>query len=210
MAIGLIAKKVGMTQWIMPDGQFVPVSCLEAGPCVVLAIKEKTVVLGFENLKENKVKKPQLDFFKKINVTPKYRIREILKTAQEYQVGQEIKADIFQEGDFVDVSGVSIGKGFQGGMKRWNWRGGPRSHGSTSHRRIGSVGSNTFPGRVFRGHHMPGHLGNRTVNVQNLKVIKVDAGNNLILVKGAVPGPKNNIIIIRKAKKKKHTTAAAK
>ena len=121
---------------------------------------------------------------------------------KEYTVGEELKVDIFKEGTFVDVTGVSKGKGFQGGMKRWHWAGGPGTHGHTSHRRVGSIGSTTSPGRVFRGHHMPGHMGNEQVTVQNCKVIKTDMESNILLVKGAIPGHKNTYVIVRSAKKK--------
>lgn len=130
-------------------------------------------------------------------------IKELAKDpAVEYKVGQEIKADLFKPGDFVDVTGTSIGKGFQGGMKRWHWHGGPMTHGSTSHRRVGSIGSTTTPGRVWKGHHMPGHMGACTVTQLNMKVVKVDPENNLLLVKGHVPGHKNAYVVIKKAKKK--------
>lgn len=203
MAIGLLGKKLGMTQIIKPDGGFVPVTCLETGPCVVLGIKDKSIIVGFEDVKEKKVKKPQLGFFKKINVSPKNVIKEIPKDSEEYKVGQEIKVDVFQEGDFVDIKGVSIGKGFQGGVKRFHWKGGPRSHGSMSHRRVGSLGASAYPSRVMKGHPLPGHMGARLVTVQNLKVVQVDKENNLLLVKGAVPGSENNILMIRMSKKKK-------
>ena len=203
MAIGLLGKKLGMTQWISQDGAFIPVSCLETGPCFVLEIKDKSVTLGYKDIKEDRVKKPQLGFFKKINVLPKKIIKEFPKDEQEYKIGQELKVDVFQEGDFVDVKGVTIGKGFQGGMKLWNWRGGPRSHGSMSHRRVGSIGSSADPSRVFKGRHLPAHMGDKVMTVQNLRVVKVDKSNNLLLLKGAVPGSKNSILIIRKAKKKK-------
>ncbi|MCM8780051.1 MAG: 50S ribosomal protein L3, partial [Candidatus Omnitrophica bacterium] len=114
-----------------------------------------------------------------------------------------LKVDNFKTGDFVDISAVSIGKGFQGGMKRWHWRGGKQTHGAMSHRRIGSLGSSTSPGRVWKGHHLPGHMGNRLVTIQNLKVVKVDVENNYLLVNGAVPGKNNNYLIVRKAIKKK-------
>ena len=154
--------------------------------------------------KAKSLKKPRQEFFKKLSIAPLKLIREVLKEPnREYKVGEELKVDLFKAGDFVDVIGTSKGKGFQGGMKRWNWHGGPASRGSTSHRRIGSLGSSTSPGRVFKGHHLPGHMGNVRMTLQNLRVVKVDPQNNLLLVKGAVPGYKNNYLIIRKAKKKK-------
>jgi len=202
--IGLIGKKIGMTQVFTTDGSQVGVTAIEAGPCPVLMVMDKNVQLGFELGKEKNIKKPQLGFFKKLNIAPRKVIKDLSKEANvEYKIGDELKVDLFAEGDFVDVSGISIGKGFQGGMKRWHWQGGPRTHGSTSHRRVGSIGSSTTPGRVFRGHHMPGHMGAEKVTVQNLKVIKVDLENNILLVEGAVPGHKNGYIVITKAKKKR-------
>lgn len=209
--IGLIGKKIGMTQVFASDSSQVGVTALEAGPCAILAIKDKNIQLGFELAKEKNLKKPQLGLFKKLKITPRKVIRDLTKEANvEYKVGDELKVDLFAEGDFVDVCGISIGKGFQGGMKRWHWQGGPRTHGSTSHRRVGSIGSSTTPGRVFRGHHMPGHMGAEQVTVQNLKVIKIDLENNIILVEGAVPGHKNGYIVITKAMKKKAKKIVAK
>lgn len=200
----ILGKKIGMTQVFTDDGKRVSITAIEAGPCTVLAVKEKLVQLGFEKARENRLKKPQLGFFKKLNLPAQKLIREFKKDSkEEFTIGQELKADLFKQGDFVDVTGISIGKGFQGGMKRWHWKGGPETHGSTSHRRVGSIGSTTTPGRVWKGHHMPGHMGAIQVTVQNLKVIKVDAENNILLVKGAVPGHKNNYVVIKKAVKKK-------
>ncbi len=205
---GILGKKIGMTQVYTDDGTLVDVTAIEAGPCPVLAIKEKAVQLGFEKADEKRLKKPVAGYFKKLNLSPMKIIREVLKDAQgEYKVGQEIKVDLFKTGDFVDITGTSIGKGFQGGMKRWHWHGGPQTHGSTSHRRVGSIGSTTTPGRVWKGHHMPGHMGAATVTTQNLKVVKVDVENNLLLVEGSVPGHKNNYLIIKRAKKKKAKAA---
>jgi len=202
--IGILGKKIGMTQIFTDDGSRVGVTAIEAGPCQILAVKEKNIQLGFDAGKEKSFKKPVLKYFKKLNIAPRKVIRELSKEpGVEYKIGQELKADIFKDGDFVDITGTSIGKGFQGGMKRWNWQGGPQTHGSTSHRRVGSIGSTTTPGRVWKGHHMPGHMGARQFTVQNLKVIKVDAENNVLLVKGAVPGHKNGYLLIRKAKKRK-------
>lgn len=201
---GILGKKLGMTQIFTDDGSLVGVTAIEAGPCPVLAVKEKSLQLGFDTVKETSFNKPAIGFFKKINVTPRKFIREVLKAPNtEYKVGQELTVELFKAGDFVDVIGVSLGKGFQGGMKRWHWRGGPQTHGSTSHRRVGSIGSTTTPGRVWKGHHLPGHMGAIRTTLQNLKVIKIDLEKNLLLVKGAVPGHKNSYLIIRKAKKKK-------
>lgn len=201
---GILGKKIGMTQVFTQEGLRIPVTVIEAGPCPVLALRQKTIQLGFDAAeKESRVKKPLLGYYKKLNVPARKLIREVSREAgKEYKTGEEIKADLFKAGDFVDVTGISIGKGFQGGMKRWHWKGGPASHGSTSHRRVGSVGSTTTPGRVWKGHHMPGHMGNQRVTTQNLKVVKVDSQNNILLVKGAVPGHKNSYLVISKAKKK--------
>ncbi|MDD5561360.1 MAG: 50S ribosomal protein L3 [Candidatus Omnitrophica bacterium] len=209
--IGLIGKKIGMTQVFTADNSLVGVTAIEAGPCPVLMVKDKNIQLGFGLASEKNLKKPQAGFFKKLNIPPRKVIKDISKEANvEYKIGDELKVDLFAEGDFVDVSGISLGKGFQGGMKRWHWKGGPRTHGSTSHRRVGSIGSTTTPGRVWKGHHMPGHMGAEKVTVQNLKVIKVDLANNVLLVEGGVPGHKNGYLVITKAKKKAFKKAVAK
>ncbi len=201
---GIVGKKLGMTQVFTQDGQLVGVTAIEAGPCPVLAVKDKSIQIGFDPAPEKRVSKPILGIFKKINIAPCKVIKEVMKEpAKEYKVGDQIKVDLFKPGDFVDITGISIGKGFQGGMKRWNWSGGPQTHGSTSHRRVGSMGSSTSPGRVWKGHHLPGHMGSARTTLQNLRVVKIDAENNLILIKGPVPGCKNSYLIINKAKKKK-------
>jgi large subunit ribosomal protein L3 len=203
MRTAILGKKVGMTQVFSEDGSMVGVTAIEAGPCPILAVKEKSIQLGFGLAREKSLKKPVLGYFKKLKIPAQKLVREVLRESnKEYKVGDEIKVDLFKSGDFVDVTGTSIGKGFQGGMKRWNWHGGPKTHGSMSHRRIGSIGSTTTPGRVWKGHHLPGHMGFQRTTIQNLKVVRVDAENNLLLVKGAVPGPKNGYVVISKAKKK--------
>jgi large subunit ribosomal protein L3 len=200
---GLLGKKIGMTQVFSEDGKFVGVTAIEAGPCAVMAVRGKNIQLGFDAAVEKRLKRPQAGNFKKLNISVRKFVKEISKDpAREYKIGEELKVDLFKAGDFVDVTGVSLGKGFQGGMKRWHWHGGPMTHGSTSHRRVGSMGSTTTPGRVWKGHHLPGHMGAEKVTTQNLQVVKIDLENNLILVKGSVPGYKNNYLIIRKAKKK--------
>ncbi|MCU0652466.1 MAG: 50S ribosomal protein L3 [Candidatus Omnitrophica bacterium] len=200
---GLLGKKIGMTQVFSEDGKFVGVTAIEAGPCAVMAVRGKNIQLGFDAAVEKRLKRPQAGNFKKLNISVRKFVKEISKDpAREYKIGEELKVDLFKTGDFVDVTGVSLGKGFQGGMKRWHWHGGPMTHGSTSHRRVGSMGSTTTPGRVWKGHHLPGHMGAEKVTTQNLQVVKIDLENNLILVKGSVPGYKNNYLIIRKAKKK--------
>jgi large subunit ribosomal protein L3 len=205
MIRGLLAKKLGMSQIFDKDGNLIPVTVLLAGPCAVLGIIEKPtkVKLGFEPIKESKLRKPEIGFFKKIGIAPLRFIREVESTDnKEVKIGQEIKVDMFKPGDFVDVTGISRGMGFQGGMKRWNWSGGPATHGSLHHRRVGSIGSNTFPGRTFRGRHMPGHMGDERVTVQGLRVIQIDVEKNLLLLKGAVPGCKNSYITVNRSKKR--------
>ncbi len=193
-----------MTQVFGEDGSLIGVTAIEAGPCAVMAVKDKNIQLGFDAVAEKRLKKPRAGYFKKLNIPPRKFVKEIAKDpAKEYKIGEELKVDVFKAGDFVDITGTSLGKGFQGGMKRWHWQGGPMTHGSTSHRRVGSMGSTTTPGRVWKGHHLPGHMGAAQVTTQNLRVVKVDTENNLLLVKGSVPGYKNNYLIIRKAKKKK-------
>lgn len=202
--IGILGKKLGMTQIFTEKAERISVTAIEAGPCPVLALKEKNIQLGFDLAGENSLKKPLLGYFKKLNIAPRKVIKEFLKEPdKEFKVGEEIKVDIFKTGDFVDITGTSLGKGFQGGVKRWHWRGGYGSRGSTSHRRVGSMGSTTTPGRVFKGHHEAGHMGHLNVTLQNLKVVKVDTQNNLLFVEGNVPGHKNGYLIIRKAVKKR-------
>lgn len=204
MARGLLGKKIGMTQVFTDEGAQVGVTAIEAGPCPILSVKDKSLQLGFDVVSEKRLKKPVAGYFKKVNVTPRKMIKEVTKEAgREYKVGDEIKVDLFKPGDFVDVTGISLGKGFQGGMKRWNWQGGPATHGSTSHRRVGSLGSSTTPGRVFKGHHLPGHMGAKQFTIQNLEVIKVDLDHNILLIKGAVPGFDNSYLVVNRAKKRK-------
>ncbi|MBL7129918.1 MAG: 50S ribosomal protein L3 [Candidatus Omnitrophica bacterium] len=202
----MLGRKIGMTQIFDESGASIPVTAISVGPCVILGFTEKNIRLGYEDIEEKKVKKPQLGMFKKLNISPKRIIREVEDNFkdQEIKIGSQIAVDIFKNGDFVDVVGTSIGKGFQGGMKRWNWSGGSGGHGSMTHRRPGSIGSSADPSRVFKGHHMPGHMGNKRSTVQNLKVMRVDIQNNILLVEGQTPGPKNNLLIIRKAKKKQN------
>ncbi len=205
MIRGLMGKKVGMAQIFDSEGNIIPVTVVEAGPCTIVGLKDKPtkVVLGYLPTKESRLQKPVLGFFKKNSLNPLKHIKEFKSSDnKDYKVGQELKADFFQAGDFVDVTGTSIGKGFQGGMVRWNWNGGPGAHGSMHHRRVGSIGSSSDPSRVYKGQHMPGHMGMDTVTVQSLRVMRVDADNNLILVKGCVPGHKNGIVYINKSQKK--------
>ncbi len=206
--MALLGKKIGMTQFIRPTGELVPATALEAGPCLVTEVKNqekhgyKAIQLGYGEVKPKNVSKAYRTSFEKKKLPLKKWLREVRVLEQETaEVGQELNVDIFKPGDAVDVQGTSIGKGFAGGMKRWHWRGGPTSHGSMFHRRIGSAGASSFPSRTWPGQTMPGHLGNATITVQNLEVLKVDAANNLLLVKGSVPGGDNGLLLIRKALK---------
>ena len=207
--LAILGKKIGMTQYINKEGALIPATALEAGPCVVTDIKTtekhgyKAAQIGFGDVKAKHLSKALQTNFEKKKLPLKKFLKEVRLTPEEnYELGQEIKADVFKTGDIVDVQGTSIGKGFAGGMKRWHWRGGPGSHGSMFHRRIGSVGASSFPSRTWPGHHMPGHLGNVTKTVQNLEVLKVDLTHNLILVKGSVPGGDNGLLFIRRSLKK--------
>ena len=205
MITGLLGKKIGMTQIFDGEGNVVPVTVVEAGPCTILELRESPlkVKLGFESVEEKSLNKPEGGFFKKIGVNPHRVIREFNSSDnKEYKVGQQLKADFFRPGDFVDVTGRSLGKGFQGGMKRWNWSGGKASHGSMHHRRIGSNCSSAQPSRTFVGKHMPGHMGARIVTIPGLRVMDVDVDHNLILIKGAVPGHKSSIISIYRSHKR--------
>lgn len=201
--IKILGKKIGMTQVFDSEGKVIAVTAIEAGPCLIMAVGEKNVKVGYGDIKSNKVKKPQAGEFKKLNLDAKRYIRELrIADKANFKPGEEIKVDIFKEGDFVDCTGISIGKGFAGGMKRWGWYGTPMTHGTTSKRRVGSIGASSDPSRVFKGKTMPGHMGARKITVQNLKVIKVDLANNILVVKGAVPGHKNCLLEIRKSIKK--------
>ena len=208
MKKAILATKVGMTQIFNDEGVLTPVTVLQAGPCVVTQVKTvendgyKAVQVGFVDKREKLVNKPQKGHFDKAGVSYKRYVREFrLENAEEYSVKDEIKADIFAAGDKIDATAISKGKGFQGAIKRLGQSRGPMAHGSKFHRHQGSNGSATTPGRVFKGKGMPGHMGHVKVTVQNLAVVKVDAENNLILVKGAVPGPKKCLVTIKETVK---------
>lgn len=206
MKKAILATKVGMTQVFNENGELVPVTVLQAGPCVVTQVKTEeidgyeSVVVGFGEKREKLVKKPQQGHFKKAEVSFKRFLREFrFENSSEYKVGDEIKADIFSNGDKIDVTAKSKGKGFQGAIKRHGQHRGPMTHGSKFHRHAGSNGSATTPGRVFKGKKMPGQMGNVRVTVQNLEIVRVDVENNLILVKGAIPGPKKSLVMVRES-----------
>ena len=224
MKKAILATKVGMTQIFTEDGALVPVTVLQAGPCVVTQVKTaendgySAVQVGFVDKKERIVNKDKngkkeivhrhgvnkalKGHFDKAGVSCKRYVREFrLDNAEEYTLGSEIKADVFAVGDKIDASAISKGKGFQGAIKRHGQHRGPMAHGSKFHRHQGSNGSATTPGRVFKGKGMPGQMGNKKITTQNLEIVKVDVENNLILVKGAVPGPKKSLVTLKETVK---------
>ena len=209
MKKAILATKVGMTQIFNENGVLIPVTVLQATPNVVTQVKTvendgyAAVQVGYGDIREVLVNKPRKGHFAKAGVANKRFLREFkFENAGEYTVGQEIKADIFAEGDKIDATGISKGKGFQGAIKRHGLSRGPMKHGSKYHRHAGSNGPATTPGRVFKGKHMPGQMGAVKVTVQNLEVVKVDVENNLLLVKGAVPGPKKALLVLKETVKK--------
>src|SRR3989338_457406 len=208
--IGLLGKKIGMTQIFDRYGNRVPVTVLEIGPCTVVQIKKKetdgyqAVQLGFGAKRESRINKPELGHFKKLNVTPKSFVREIRTESLEgLEPGKELHVNNFAVGDYIDVIGTSKGRGFQGVVKRHRFKGGERAHGSMFGRVAGSIGASSFPSRVVKGMRMPGQMGNERSTVQNLRVEKIDVENHLIAVRGAVPGHENGYLIIREAVKKR-------
>ncbi len=213
MAIGLLGKKLGTTHVYDDYGRRLAVTAVQAGPCTVVGLRDaqrnkyEAIQVGFEPVKESKITKAQQGQFKQAGVSPFRYVREFRNAGQpadgeQWKVGQQLTVELFKEFELIDVTGISIGKGFQGGMKRWHWRGGSATHGSTSHRRPGSIGSTTTPGRVWRGHHLPGHMGADQVTVQNVRIIKILAEHHLLLIEGAVPGPEGELVIIRRSKKR--------
>ena len=207
---GLIGKKIGMTQIFDEHGRVIPVTVIEAGPCVIAQIKTvesdgyDAIQLGFGDVKEKKLTKPVKGHFTKVNVTPKKHLREFrLDSVEGLTVGQELKADVFAAGDKLDIQGTSKGKGFQGVIKRHGQSRGPMGHGSMYHRRPGSMGPTSTPGRVFKGKKLPGHMGAQTISIQNLEVVRVDLDKNVILVKGSVPGAKGAILKLKSSVKQK-------
>ncbi|HEY8500773.1 MAG TPA: 50S ribosomal protein L3 [Clostridia bacterium] len=205
----MLGKKIGMTQIFTDDGDLIPVTVIQAGPMSVIQKKTEEsdgycgLKVGFEDIKESKANKPMKGQFEKAGITPKRFIREFrLDNIDAYEVGQEIKVeDMFREGDKIDVSGISKGKGYQGTVKRFGTARGRESHGSQYHRGVGSMGANSDPSRVFKGKKLPGHMGVNKVTVQNLTVVRVDADKGLMLVKGAVPGPRGSLVAIKNSVK---------
>lgn len=206
----ILGKKLGMTQIFTPDGLVVPVTVVEAGPCAV--VRKKTIdkdgyealVVAFNQTKENRLNKPQLGVLKKANIGPHKILREFkFEDASGFEIGSEIKADIFTEGDIVDVSGTTRGRGFTGTIQRWNAHRLKMTHGvGPVHREVGSMGANSTPSRVFKNKKMPGQYGAEKVTIQNLEVVKVDSERNILLIKGCLPGPKGSIVTIKEAVKR--------
>jgi large subunit ribosomal protein L3 len=211
MIKGILGKKLGMTQVFAADGRRVPVTVIEAGPCVVL--QKKTVEsdgysalqFGYGEKKAHRVNKPEMGHFKKVGKGAFAHVREIRSDdVDQYQIGDEVTCGtLFNAGDIIDVTGTGKGKGFQGVIKRWHFAGGRATHGSMFHRAPGSIGASAWPSRVFKGKKMAGQMGNAQVTTQNLEVVEVRAEENLLLIKGAIPGPKNGLVVIRKGIKAK-------
>ncbi|MCX5678325.1 MAG: 50S ribosomal protein L3 [Candidatus Omnitrophica bacterium] len=207
--LGILGKKIGMTNIFNEAGKNVPITVIEAGPCYVLQVKTKAndgydaIQIGFSEKREKVTTKPDLGRFKKAQVPPLRFVRELrVKDPSIYKLGQKIGTEVFAKGDYLDIVGTSIGKGFQGGVKRWGWRGGDTGHGSMFGRVVGSIQSGARLGRVTKGHHLPGHMGTDRISIQNLEVIDVDNDKNLIIVRGSVPGHKNNYLILKEARKR--------
>ena len=208
MKKAILTTKVGMTQIFNEDGVLTPVTVLQAGPCVVTQVKTvendgySAIQVGFGDIREKLVNKPKKGHFAKAGVSAKRFVKEFrFEDAESYTLGQEIKADIFEAGDKVDATAISKGKGFQGAIKRHGQHRGPMTHGSKFHRHAGSNGAASDPSKVFKGKKMPGHMGAKKITIQNLEVVRVDAENNLLLVKGSVPGPKKCLVTIKEAVK---------
>ena len=208
MSKTLIGRKVGMTQIFDEAGKVIPVTVIEAGPCVVAQVKSvesdgyNAIQLGFSDVKESKLNKPEIGHFTKVKLALKRYLREFrVDSVEGINVGDELKADVFAAGDRVDIQGTSKGKGFQGVIKRHGQSRGPMGHGSMYHRRPGSMGSTTTPGRVQKGKRLPGHMGVNTITIQNLEVVRIDLDKNVILVKGSVPGNNGAILKIRQSVK---------
>ncbi len=204
---GILGKKIGMTQIFTEHGEVIPVTVVEAGPVVVTQIKTTendgytAIQVGFQDAKEKSLNKPQKGHLAAANTLKKHLKEFRVDSVEEYTVGQEIKADLFAAGELIDVTGISKGKGFQGPIKRHGQSRGPETHGSRYHRRPGSMGACSYPGRVFKNKKLAGHMGSVKVTVQNLEVVRVDADKNFILVKGAIPGAKGSVVTLKEAVK---------
>ncbi len=210
MSKGIIGKKVGMTQIFVDRGQAIPVTVIEAGPCFVTQIKDvekdgyRSVQLGFGNARENKTTKALKNHCRKARQKPKRYFAEVPMAKNEsYELGQKITVDIFEPGEMTDVTGISKGKGFAGVVKRHGFSGGPKTHGSRLHRAPGSIGACATPSRVTKGKKMPGHMGSKRITVHNVKVVKVLAGSNILVVKGPIPGANGGLVLIKEARRTK-------
>ena len=208
MKKAILGKKVGMTQMFLSDGTMIPVTVIEAGPCPVVQKKTaehdgyEAIQVAFKPVREKLVNKPEMGHLKKAGVGAHRYVREFkLDDTASYEVGQVISADVFANGDKVDVVGTSKGKGFAGNIKRWNQARGRKTHGSHSYRVAGSMGACTYPGEVFKTKHLPGHMGHERITVQNLEVVRVDAERNLLLIKGALPGAKGGLLMVKETVK---------
>ena len=205
--VGILGKKIGMTELFDENGELIPVTVVEAGPCPVVQVKTKdrdgyeAIQVGFGDLRPQRVNRPLKGIFDKAGVSPKKVLHEFRTESDEaYEVGQVIEVSAFQAGDQVHVTGTSKGKGFQGVVKRHHFHGGPKTHGqSDRHRAPGSIGASSYPSRVFKGMRMAGRMGNKRVTVKNLHVVEADSERNVLLIQGAVPGPKGGLLIIRKS-----------
>jgi len=208
MKIGILGKKIGMTRLFNENGEAIPVTVIEAGPCPIAQIKTKendgyeAIQIGFGQKRESKINEPARGHFKKANVPPLRILREIkIDNVETYKAGEQLTVELFSAGELVDITGISKGKGFAGVVKRWGFKGGKATHGAEGHRVPGSIGASSFPSRVVKGLRMAGRMGGDRVTVQNLEVVKVDPNRNLLVVKGSVPGPTNGMLMIRKAVK---------
>jgi large subunit ribosomal protein L3 len=223
MAMGLLGKKLGMTHVYDEFGRRHAVTAIQAGPCTVVRVRDPkqdgyhAIQVGYDPISDKKLTKPQQGQFKKAGVSPFRYVREFRlpqpvnqENGKPPAVGEQLTVELFKEHELVDVTGVSIGKGFQGGVKRWHWKGGPQTHGSMSHRAPGSIGSTTTPGRVWRGHHLPGHMGADRVTVQNMRIVRLDLEHHLLLLAGAVPGSEGGLVLIRKSVKRYGVTKPPK
>ncbi len=205
---GILGKKIGMTQVFNDEGEVVPVTVVKAGPCSVIQKKTEevdgynAVQLGFDEVKESRVNKPLKGHFEKYDVEPKKYIKELRSfDIDDLEPGDELTAEVFSPGDKVDVTGTSKGKGFAGTVKRWNFNTGPKTHGSRNYRLPGSLGASADPARVFKGKKLPGRMGRDKVTIQNLEIVRIDAEKDVLLIKGAVPGPKEGLLIVKETVK---------
>ena len=208
MVKAILGRKLRMTQMFSEDGRRVPLTAIAVGPCPIVQIKTeendgyKALQVGFDAIKEKSSNKPMIGHYKKGKTTPHRTLREIrVDSTDEYSVGGFLEISAFEEGDIVDVTGTVKGRGFQGGMKRYNWSGGRATHGSMFHRSIGAVSSGTNQGRVFKGKTLPGHMGNNRVTLQNIKIEKIDSDNKIIYIQGGIPGPNGGVVFLKGATK---------